>query len=332
MFEFEDEENLDEQDIDYLHISYDTLSKLKYIFIVISIIVDIFLFVFFGTNFFDLSLLGFSVLFAFGGLFVGICLNIILLVIWLALKNVAIRTEQDEIAKEVTFKLNDITSLNIDEIEEYTVYINDNDYEFYKKITGNFEDEDNSNYEEIKDFNVRLYINKNIMKFVISPNNDIDILRQVNLDKIEIFSLNFDQIKYFIREGDKQVVSNVHGNDLSVGGAILGGFLAGTAGAVLGGRGKIQTDFVSIDERKCMLYYSKDDFIKCLIIDYDAYLMFQKIIPEKNPANAMALETNKQTMGLAEEIEKFHNLYINGIITEQEFLLKKQELLNKYNN
>lgn len=244
-------------------------------------------------------------------------------------KKDAIKTEQEEIALEITSKLNDIISLNIDELDEYTVYVSDDENELYKTITGNRKDEINDDNEEIEDFNVRLYIKENVMNFMISPNNEIEVLRQVNVDKIEIFSISFDQIKYFVREGDKQLVSNVHGNDISVGGAIIGGLLAGTAGAIIGGHREITTDILSIDERRCMLYYSKTADTKCLIIDYDAYLLLQKYIPEKNPINAIALKTDTKSLDYAEEIEKFHKLYLNGIITEQEFLSKKQELLSK---
>lgn len=86
----EDDELFDEQDEGYIHISYSTLMKLKYIFIIIAIVIEIFAFVLFGTYLFNFEL-GFNILFALLGLIIGILFNLIFVAIWFALKKTLLR-------------------------------------------------------------------------------------------------------------------------------------------------------------------------------------------------------------------------------------------------
>lgn len=101
------------------------------------------------------------------------------------------------------------------------------------------------------------------------------------ISNLKSFALNIDKIKFFTTEGSIQRFSKVEGGGSSVGGAIIGGLVAGDAGAIIGSRKEITTSIETIDSRKVWLLIEEDSKVKKIEFDYEFYDIFNRLIPEK---------------------------------------------------
>lgn len=156
--------------------------------------------------------------------------------------------------------------------------------------------------------------------------------------------IKVSDIEYYKIEGNMQYASNVTGGGADIEGAIVGGVIAGSAGAVVGGQGKVKTEIVKKDARILYICYNKDGVLRTdeissdnlnLIID-----LFHTWIPEKEYQYITA-QSAKETAqkkishhsdsaqaGRAyAELKELKELLDMDIITQEEFERKKKQIL-----
>jgi hypothetical protein len=160
--------------------------------------------------------------------------------------------------------------------------------------------------------------------------------------KFEIFPIKIKEIVSYEKIGElyhENRISGGGGGGSSIGNAVIGGAIAGSAGAIIASRKKteaISSELIEHDERKCNLIYVQDDVEYKVIFHYSDYEIFRKLIPEKDirvlnkirEINAIENHTNLEVT----VIHKIRNLGIlkdEGLLTQEEFEEKKKYLLNK---
>mgnify|MGYP000999943578 CR=1 FL=1 len=164
------------------------------------------------------------------------------------------------------------------------------------------------------------------------------------MNNLILFSTNRNEpepIKYVINIGDiisffirGEILSDTHieGGGSSIGKAAVGGFIAGEAGAIVGSRNKINSYTIHRDERNIALLVKSGDATECLLFQAAGgmYETLLKLIPEKEESvvrnNCNQSESNLDAFS---KIFKLADLKEKGVITEDEFLKKKEELLEK---
>ncbi|HDK7157800.1 TPA: SHOCT domain-containing protein [Clostridium botulinum] len=163
------------------------------------------------------------------------------------------------------------------------------------------------------------YIWKDEYNIYIVPNE----IAQKNFDKIQI---PINRIIYFTRIGD--CYTSTHGGGSRLGGAVAGAVIAGETGAMIGSRKKVETKLV--DKRITILKVldKNEKIIKFKSEDYDAFL---KLIPEKEKdlqcRDGINIENNIDIN--IQAIHKLDELRKEGILSEEEFSLKKKQILEK---
>lgn len=140
-----------------------------------------------------------------------------------------------------------------------------------------------------------------------------------------------DDIVYFESTGDVSFTSHNYGGGSSIGGAIIGGLLAGDAGAIIGSRKSVNSMTMSHDTRETVLK------LKTGIerLPFKFYDIFCKVIPDKDLKSIQAVslsnDSNKKLespKSNLDEIKKLKDLLDIGAITQEEFENKKKELIN----
>lgn len=163
----------------------------------------------------------------------------------------------------------------------------------------------------------------------------------LNLDYQVCFDIN--NIKWFKNVGNifsENIISGGGGGGSSIGGAIIGGMVAGPTGAIIGSRKKtdpIKSELSIHDDRMIQLeyYYGPNRELKSLFIDKNAYSALDTLIPEKNYEYIMNngnVESQPQNNNNSDYIELLKQLAVlkeQGILTQEEFESKKADLLNK---
>jgi hypothetical protein len=103
-----------------------------------------------------------------------------------------------------------------------------------------------------------------------------------------LISIDLRNINYFTQKGDfytETSISGGGGGGRSVKGAVIGGIIAGGAGAVIGSRKKtepIKTENHVVDKRKTIIEYrSVNNPKNYIFLDSDAYNYLMQMIPEK---------------------------------------------------
>lgn len=191
-----------------------------------------------------------------------------------------------------------------------------------------------------------MYEVTNSYKFIRSYIDSFEIEHKLGCEAIPV-----KDIQYFSKEGDVQYTTRVSGGGgggSSVGGAIVGGLIAGDAGAVIGSRKQteaIKSEVVTHDSRKTIIRYYKDNQI--FAITYSGFSVYEYLltkIPEKdlltiqlnankNSTSVKQVEESKKVVTVAgnikEKLETIKNLYDSGLITEEEYAKKKDDILSK---
>lgn len=124
-----------------------------------------------------------------------------------------------------------------------------------------------------------LWIDRNILKII--PNE-----HSTNASNIQ--QINISNIKYFTHKGDfytETKVSGGGGGGSSLKGAVIGGVIAGGAGAVIGSRkkiGPIKTENKVVDKRKTIVEYrTVQNPKKFIFLNSETYNVLMKEIPQK---------------------------------------------------
>ena len=154
----------------------------------------------------------------------------------------------------------------------------------------------------------------------------------VNLNKyVEYFDIDIDAIQFFRQEGEvyrETKISGGGGGGSSIAGAVVGGVIAGPAGAVIGSRRKtqeIKSELITHDERITLLITQENEY-KFRYKDYD---VFMQLIPQKAEKNVAMEYMQSDKRSAAEKIKEIAALRDAGIINEEEFQEKKTELLSR---
>ena len=153
--------------------------------------------------------------------------------------------------------------------------------------------------------------------------------------KIVIFDIPIDDIEYFSVVGEKyreQIISGGGSSNINIGGAVLGGIIAGDAGMILGGQRKvkeIQTKTVVHDTRcLCVSYFSNNKRYKLFFDkDLEQYLLdnigdLEKDIVDTKKKNKMVNKTSKK-----DKLAELKELYDEKLISKEEYLESRKKIL-----
>ena len=147
---------------------------------------------------------------------------------------------------------------------------NDNSKELYKKMVG----------QDVKEtIKYKMLQTKTGLLFFVSEENAYQILKLIDYECLGCIKLLYEDILKFKLVGQKHYITNVE-SKVNVGGAFLGGVLAGGVGALLGGK-KINSSAKEIDDRIVKIYYKKNNIIKVIDVYFEAYDCLNTILPEK---------------------------------------------------
>lgn len=178
----------------------------------------------------------------------------------------------------------------------------------------------------------------------------LEELKALNKEKSPLaalcsMSIPLSQIRYYRVEGDMYTetqISGGGGGGSSLTGTVVGGVLGGDTGAIIGSRKKvapISSETVVHDSRKVALYYypSPDaDAMETLKFNFRFYSTLVSILPEKEydyvVGKGAALQKEEkqessETSGLKQKIQKLKELKEEGLLSEEEYSSKLQELL-----
>ena len=160
-------------------------------------------------------------------------------------------------------------------------------------------------------------------------------------------SIPMENILYFMSSGEKYASTRVYGGGGTVGGssakgAIAGGMLAGSTGAVIGSRketviNSVRSETQIHDEKMTILKYKNEaGELKDIIAKHGHetfYKVLNDLIPEKEYNYCLAQSSmNNVDSGNNDEIDtlsKLKTLYEKNLITEEEYNEKKKEILEK---
>ena len=157
-------------------------------------------------------------------------------------------------------------------------------------------------------------------------------IESLNPNDIPVFVIPKDSIEYYNMTGTEKSETNIHTDNAgtNIKGAIIGGLIAGDAGAIIGSqhnRNKVYSTTRHIDERCVELFYKLDGKTQIVKLGTDAYSLLEKWYPEKSYGYVVSRAKPSETSAF-DEIKKFKELLDSGIITQDEFDAKKKELLN----
>ena len=99
--------------------------------------------------------------------------------------------------------------------------------------------------------------------------------------------IEYDKIKYFTKDGTVSYTNEMidNGKNISISGAVIGGLIAGEAGAIIGSRkdmNKIENVTVKHDEIYTYIYFERDNEVKLVEIKgSEFYQRILHLMPEK---------------------------------------------------
>lgn len=159
-----------------------------------------------------------------------------------------------------------------------------------------------------------------------------------------IYKIKTKDIEYFSTRGEVYRENKITGGGGQVGGssvtgAIVGGVIAGGAGAIIGSRKKgkiepIKSEIITHDTRETFLNYFVGGKKHSLFFKFEDRNILLEVIPEKeffkvsNQQLMKNINPNK-SKGISETIKELNELMKEGLITQEEFNTKKQELLSR---
>lgn len=156
------------------------------------------------------------------------------------------------------------------------------------------------------------------------------------------FTIDIDKIKMYTLDGSVRYNSIVKndGKNVSVSGAIIGSAIAGPAGMIIGAtkdRNNITTEIEKTDERKVYIYYeTENDNIKLLTVDkvpWCNHFNFDDFIRKELPTKSdIYLSSNQIEKNDNNDIEltlaRLKKMFEEGLISEEDYKLKKNEILS----
>lgn len=186
------------------------------------------------------------------------------------------------------------------------------------------------------------YKNK-INYFIVT--NDLDSLQNFNVNEYDfkISVIPIENIKYFAKDGDisyETQITGGGGGGSSVKGAVIGGVIAGGAGSVIGSRQKtneIKSETLTHDTRKTILKYYENNALQSVEYLIEFFDIFEELIPDKEYNIVVAKESLKSNSinndfsnNVKDKLRQLNDFKLEGLITEEEYITKKQELLTQF--
>lgn len=175
-----------------------------------------------------------------------------------------------------------------------------------------------------------------LIKINEKPNFSFPTLTSNQFDEIPSYERFFklDDIKFYQTIGsvhNEQTISGGGGGGSSLKGAIVGGVIAGGAGAIIGSRQKvneIKSNNYSVDDRETEITFNNGK--KLCIKGLEFYTRLLDIIPEKDYENYVKSKENKgnpKNNNYINELKELKHLLDEGVISQEEFEKKKQQIL-----
>lgn len=175
------------------------------------------------------------------------------------------------------------------------------------------------------------------------PTGKINFMKEFDINnyKPNYHVIPIDNIKYFVKEGDIQYETHLSGGGgggSSIKGAIIGSVIAGEIGSVIGSRQKvneIKSETITHDTRKTILKYYDNNSLQCLEYPIEFFKIFEELIPDKEYNIVVSKEALKNLKwddspeNINNKLRQLNKLKDEGLITEEEYFNKKQDLLSK---
>lgn len=146
--------------------------------------------------------------------------------------------------------------------------------------------------------------------------------------------LDVKKINYFTIQGDRYVTTDVQGGGSSLGKAVIGGAIAGGAGAVIASRQKIKSTTNVVDERNTMISYNDNGVNINIVLSSQAYECLLNWIPNKEQqfierseiksTNSNSIEKH-ESLSSIQELVKLKEM---GMLDDEEFKLMKKKILD----
>jgi len=150
-------------------------------------------------------------------------------------------------------------------------------------------------------------------------------------------------VEFFTSSGElyrENKITGGGGGGTDIGGAIIGGIIAGEAGAIIGSRmesNEIESKLITHDTRETILNYFVNGNRKTMTYKHENYQIFDDLIPNKSfnivseikKHELVQQNINVDNKVITEQIKELAKLKDDGILTEDEFTEKKIELLAK---
>lgn len=167
-----------------------------------------------------------------------------------------------------------------------------------------------------------------------------DLLNQCGRSIREnLLIIPFEQIMFYTKDGNISYTNKIlnDGKGVSVSGAIVGGLIAGDAGAIIGAgkdAHKIKSVTETHDEVHTFIYYGKDnENVKIADVKGQKfYAHILQILPSKEynyVKNATLDSTLKENGSAKDSLIRLKDLYDSGLIDETEYKTKKEEILHQ---
>ena len=150
-------------------------------------------------------------------------------------------------------------------------------------------------------------------------------------------TIPLDEILYYKIEGNVHHLSNVSGGGVNLQGAVAGAIIGGGAAAIIGSRigTETTTEFVTQDDRKVTLYVKRDGKLETIPLSSTnvekTIEALRNLIPDKEESvvqmETYAMANTNASISSADELKKFKELLDMGVISQEEFDAKKNQLL-----
>lgn len=159
-----------------------------------------------------------------------------------------------------------------------------------------------------------------------------DLERLLKSDDIPLYKIDKGCIDYYKIVGSERAETQIQtaNTGVNVKGAIVGGIIAGEAGAIIGSQHNTNNMYSTtqhFDERYVELFYHETGKIQKIKLSITAYPILEKCFPDKEYFFTLSNNTQQGTNAF-DEIKKYKELLDTGIISQNEFEQKKRELLN----